>query len=102
MVGPQGKVLSCKEGESESGDELTLFSVATETNNDKIVKIISKISSCSFGVYLMHMLVYRFLKRYLEEFHWEWRLLVPFAIYFIALSVTYLLKKIPFFKNIVP
>lgn len=71
-------------------------------NNDKIVKIISKISSCSFGVYLMHMLVYRFLKRYLEEFHWEWRLLVPFAIYFIALSVTYLLKKIPFFKNIVP
>lgn len=71
-------------------------------NNDKISKIISKISSCSFGVYLMHMLIFRFLGRYIEVYHWQWRLLVPFVIYFIALITTYILKKIPVLKYIVP
>ena len=64
--------------------------------------ILSIVSGCSFGIYLMHMTVYRFLERYLEEYSWEWRLLVPFLIYFVALAVTFLLKKIPLLKHIVP
>ena len=68
----------------------------------KISTIISKISSCSFGVYLMHMILYRFFARYIAEFHWEWRLIVPFVIYTGCLLVTYLLKKIPVVKYIVP
>ena len=70
--------------------------------NPQISKIISRISACSFGIYLMHMIVYRFLRRFIAEFHWEWRLIVPFVIYAICLLFTYLLKKIPVIKNIVP
>ena len=43
----------------------------------------------------MHMIIVRFFERFLTPFTWQWRLLMPFAIYAIALGVTYLLKKIP-------
>lgn len=70
--------------------------------NEKVCKILSIVSGCSFGVYLSHMVIYRFLELYIQEYSWQWRLLVPFLIYAIALAFTYILKKIPVLKNIVP
>ncbi len=63
--------------------------------SEKACKVLKTLSGCSFGVYLMHMIIFRFFERFLTPFTWQWRLLMPFAIYAIALGVTYLLKKIP-------
>ena len=70
--------------------------------NEKACKLISTISGCSFGVYLVHMIVFRLLGNFITVYSWQWRLLVPFLIYAIALVFTYLLKKVPILKNIVP
>lgn len=68
----------------------------------KIVSALKTISGCSFGIYLMHMIIYRELAKILPTACWQWRLLVPFLIYALALTVTLILKKIPVIKNIVP
>ena len=70
--------------------------------NPKAVSVLKIVSSCSLGVYLIHMFVYRFLARFMEPYGWEWRVLVPIAIYLLSLGITYLLKKIPIVKYIVP
>lgn len=71
-------------------------------NSPKACKIISTVSSCSFGIYLIHMTVLRFLGKVIPRTGWEWRLLIPFAIYIVALAVVFILKKIPVLKHIVP
>lgn len=71
-------------------------------DSEKACKILSTVSGCSFGVYLTHMIIFRFLQRFIVLYSWQWRLLVPFLIYIIALAITYILKKIPLVKNIVP
>lgn len=68
----------------------------------RLVKVIQTVSSCSFGVYLMHMIVHRELAKVLPTACWEWRLLVPFLIYGIALGATAVLKKIPVLRYLVP
>lgn len=70
----------------------------------KVTKALSVISGCSFGVYLLHMTVIRFLQKVLPAalLGWEWRLIMPLVIYGIALGITFLLKKIPILKHIVP
>lgn len=70
--------------------------------NQTAVKVLKTVSSCSFGVYLMHMIIYRKLDDFLPVNSYLWRLLVPFLIYGIALAITYVIKKIPILKNIVP
>lgn len=66
--------------------------------------VLSKISGCSFGVYLIHMIVIRFLNSLLPEtvFGAVWRMTAPVFIYLIALIITFVLKKIPIIKKIVP
>ncbi len=73
-------------------------------DNPKAARILSTVSGCSFGVYLSHMFIIRALKEVLPAslLGWEWRLLFPIAIYGIALGITFLLKKIPILKHIVP
>lgn len=72
--------------------------------NDKFSKILSKTSNCSFGVYLMHMLIKNkvttFLK--LDNTTLFYRLLFPIFLYFTCVVVTHLIKKIPLIKKIVP
>ena len=71
-------------------------------NNKRAV--LSKISGCSFGVYLIHMIVIRFFSYVLPEtvFGVVWRMMAPVLIYFVALLITFILKKIPIVKRIVP
>ncbi len=65
-------------------------------------KVLSSLSSMSFGVYLVHMIVYRFLAKYISTGTWKWRLLVPFIIYGICIGIILVMKKIPVIKRIVP
>lgn len=72
--------------------------------NQKFVKFISKISSCSFGVYLMHMLIIKYMPALLPELWtgFSMRLIGPFVVYIICVLFTFILKKIPILKYIVP
>lgn len=73
-------------------------------NNEKVSRMISKLSGCSFGVYLIHMFILRFFLHVLptECQGFVFRLVGPIAIYLIAIVVVYILKKIPLIKHIVP
>lgn len=73
-------------------------------NNRKASTIISKIASCSFGIYFMHVLVYRWILEldFVDVDRFIWRFPVRFAVYFICLAITAILKKIPVVKKIVP
>lgn len=65
---------------------------------------ISKIASCSFGIYFMHVLIYRWILEldFVDVDQFIWRFPVRFAVYFICLAITAILKKIPVLKKIVP
>ncbi len=72
--------------------------------NKRVADIISRISGCSFGVYLMHMFIIRYLLKVLPKSYLgvEWRLFAPFVVYAIAVLLTFILKKLPILKHIVP
>lgn len=76
--------------------------IAGITKNKWAAKYIPQIASLSFGVYLLHMIVYRLLTNLITENIWQWRLLVPFLIYGICLIGTYTIRKIPVIKRIIP
>jgi surface polysaccharide O-acyltransferase-like enzyme len=68
------------------------------------IYVIQKISSASFGIYLIHFYFLRFV---VDNFHinmctWQWRILgVPFVYIFSLVSVL-ILKKIPVISKLVP
>lgn len=70
--------------------------------NKTVCKILGTVSGCSFGIYLTHMLVYRALALVMPTDTYVWRLAVPFLIYTICLVCTFLMKKMPIIKHIVP
>lgn len=76
----------------------TLFK--TETSR----RAVSAVAGTGFGVYLMHMIVYRILQNVTEidPCSYTWRFAVPFVIYFICVGAVSIMKKIPVLKHIVP
>lgn len=72
--------------------------------NVQFKKVIMKLSSASYGVYLIHMIVYRSMLLYtgINEASYRWRFIMPFVIYGISVAVVLVIKKIPLVKNIVP
>lgn len=71
---------------------------------DKSRKIVSQIAGAGFGVYLMHMIVYRILEHLtgLGAHTYVWRFGMPFVIYFICVGAVLIIKKIPGLRHIVP
>lgn len=67
-------------------------------------ELIAKISSCSFGIYLVHMIVLRTAELLpgIPSGGWQWRIFGPIVFYAAALAVVMLLKKIPVLRKIVP
>lgn len=67
-------------------------------------EIITKISSCSFGIYLMHMIIKRMLTNMLNlNIYSIWyRTIGAICLYTICLLIVYIIKKIPIIKKIVP
>ena len=76
----------------------------TIRNNEKVQKIISKIAGCSFGVYLIHMIVkYYYTNIFnINTSSWHFRTLGVIVIYFISLLIVMLLKKIPVVRKVLP
>ena len=76
----------------------------TIRNNEKVQKIISKIAGCSFGVYLIHMIVkYYYINIFnINTSSWHFRTLGVIVIYFISLLIVMLLKKIPVVRKVLP
>ena len=72
--------------------------------SEKITKFLSKIASCSFGIYLIHQIVMYYEKSIfvINSASWQWRTLGVISTYLISLSIVYLLKKIPVVRKIVP
>lgn len=71
---------------------------------EKNRKVISILAGTGFGVYLMHMIIYRILERItmLDPTSYVWRFFMPFVIYGICVAAVLILKKIPILKHIVP
>ena len=71
--------------------------------NDKLAKVLAEISSCTFGIYLIHKIVLYYEVELLpiNEYAWEWRTFGIICTY-ISLALVYGLKKIPVVKNMVP
>lgn len=67
-------------------------------------KRLSKLAGAGFGVYLIHMIVFRFLQHVtgLEMTSYLWRFVMPFVIYFLSVSAVLVMKRVPLLKHIVP
>lgn len=62
------------------------------------------ISSCSFGIYLIHIAVMSMVQKQhsVNISGWKWRLLGPVLVYVICLVIIGVLKKIPGVKRLIP
>ena len=74
------------------------------SENKKISNILASISGCSFGIYLIHMIVKYY---YVQILHintavWLFRTFGVIAIYIISLIIVMIIKKVPILKKIVP
>ena len=72
-------------------------------NNKKITNILMKISSCSYGIYLIHQIIMYYEKSIftINTFSWQWRTIWIIITYIISLTIIYVLKKIPIIKKVV-
>ena len=76
-------------------------------NYDKISgktrKLLAKISSCSFGIYLIHLIVKHYEIRLLNIniYSWKFRTIGVVTTYAISLIIILALKKIPIIKKVV-
>lgn len=70
----------------------------------QIISVIKKLSSASFGIYLTHFYIMRFIVDYfyIPMQSWEWRIFGIPLVYFISLLCVKILKEIPFFRRMVP
>lgn len=68
------------------------------------VKALKSLSGCSFGIYLIHMIVFYYLLIItgLDGGRLVWRTVFPFICYFVCAALVFFLKKIPLAKWIVP
>ena len=66
------------------------------------VKIISAISGCSFGVYLIHKILMYYAEKNLDIdiMSGTWRYGMPFAIYFSAVLIVFIVRKIPVIRRV--
>jgi surface polysaccharide O-acyltransferase-like enzyme len=70
----------------------------------RIPNILMKVSSCTFGIYLIHQIVMLYEMKILNisQFAWQWRTFGAISTYLICLAIIYVMKKIPLVKKIVP
>ena len=71
---------------------------------EKIIKALAKISSCSFGIYLMHLIIMHYEIKLLDIniYSWQWRTMGVLTTYLISLIIVLIIKKIPVLRRTVP
>ena len=67
-------------------------------------ELLTKISNCSFGVYLMHRLIQNNVTKFLglNMYSIWYRTLGAVALYIICVGIVYILKKIPIIRKAIP
>ena len=71
--------------------------------NERTIKIVKSISSASFGIYLLHMMVMNyFWDLGVDVYGLKWRVLGAPLIYCICLLLVKFMQKIPIVKKIIP
>lgn len=73
-------------------------------NSSKRVAFLSKVAGCSFGVYLIHMIVfwYGLSVTGLDGGDVEWRLIGPLVAYLICVTLVMIMKKLFVLRKLVP
>lgn len=70
----------------------------------KVRKVMTEISTCSFGIYLSHLIVKHYTVALFDFdiYSWQFRTLGAVLVYLITLSGVWIMKKIPIIKKVVP
>ncbi len=69
----------------------------------RLASVLRKTAGCSFGIYLIHMLIFReLIVKFIRIYTWPFRLIAPFIIYAIGLAVVLILKKVPVLRKLIP
>lgn len=73
-------------------------------NRERFAIIMSNLSSCSLGIYLIHILVMSYEQHFfsISASNPYWRFLGAFMTYGVCLIIVFLGKKIPYVKAIFP
>lgn len=74
------------------------------TSSPTAQSLVSKVASCSFGVYLLHMIVFWYGLQLtgLNGGDLTWRIIGPFVAYGVCLVLTYLGKQLPILRCLLP
>ncbi len=91
-------------------ESVAVFLLAKSINWEAVFKTdvakkrLAKISGCSFGIYLIHMIVFWYGMRLtgLSGDSLAWRTAGPVVAYFLCLGITYVGKRIPGVKLLFP
>ena len=91
-------------------ESLAVFVLAKSIKWDGLLRsrgatnVLAKISSCSFGVYLIHMFVFWYGLKItgLDGASLLWRAAGPVVAYFLCLCITFIGKQIPYIKRLFP
>ena len=69
---------------------------------EKFNPLITELSGCSFGIFLIHRFIMLCEQKYMEfDIHSiYWRTLMIFVTYFISLVIVYIIRKIPYLRRI--
>lgn len=70
----------------------------------KFVNVLAAISSCSLGIYLIHILVMNAELKFfqLTDNQFIWRIVMPIVTYCICLAIVWLAKRNPVSRNLFP
>lgn len=92
-------------------EAIAVFVLFEQINWDRLVERFSKfestaasIAGCSFGIYLIHMIVFWYGLQCtgLNGGDPEWRLIGPIVAYFVSLLFVAVMKRIPLVRKLVP
>ena len=70
---------------------------------ESVINLLGKISSCSFGIYLIHKIImyYELEVFKVSMFSWKWMTIGAVCTYIISFCIIFILKKIPLIKRVV-
>lgn len=73
-------------------------------NNKRLEKLIKEVAGCSFGIYLIHMIVKYYIINIFDinTASWKFRTAGVVIVYIVSLIFVFLLKKIPMIRKILP
>ena len=72
---------------------------------DRFVPLLATVSSCSLGIYLIHMMILHAefsILKFDSDLGLKWRILMPVVTYLVSLGIVLLVKRTPVIRNLFP